>query len=123
MQLKRRIKRIESRISPVAVICEETECQHPSADFNFYKDYPAKGYEGERLVVKGHCNICGFDDYLWSFNALSDEQEERRWELRSQFWAANDYDLSLVNQNLLRYTPWSRIEEVKEYYEKSNQAN
>lgn len=125
MQLKQRIKRIEQRMPMPVAIQEAKECKHPSADFDFYKDYPATGYEGERSVVKGHCNICGFDDYLWSFNALTEEQEQKRWELRmaSQFWAGMEYDLSLINQNLLCYTPWSRISEVKEYYGKSAESN
>ncbi len=73
--------------------------------------YPVKGYSDQRLVVKGHCNACGFDDYLWSYYSLTEEQECRRQELN--FWEGNAYDLELLNAGLISYALYPPSPEVQ----------
>lgn len=108
MNIKNRIKKLEQdfSIESIEEIEEAEICEHPPSMFNFRRDYPATGHSDRRLVVMGHCNKCGFDDYLWSFYALTEEQEERRQELKyaSDFWGSMAYDLELINVGLIRYT-------------------
>ncbi len=113
MQLKQRIKQLEQKLlvkSP-AGSQERQECEHPPSMLKLYRVYPATGYSDRRLVTKGHCNACGFDDYLWSFYALTEEQEERRQSL--DFWECMAYELELLESGLIRYTVFPPSPEVQ----------
>ena len=116
MNILNRIKKLEQNalIQPI----EESEpeiCEHPPSMFELRRDYPASGHADKRLVIKGHCNVCGFDDYLWSFYALTEEQGERRQELRSasKYSEACAYDLELIKAGLLRYALYPPSPEVQ----------
>ena len=116
MNIKNRLKNLEQIASAKTTVNNEPEiCEHPASMFNLRREYPATGYSDRRLVIMGHCNVCGFDDYLWSFNALTEEQEIRRWELKyaSKFWESMAYDLDLINAGLLRYALYPPSPEVQ----------
>ncbi|HLM60911.1 MAG TPA: hypothetical protein VK308_08915, partial [Pyrinomonadaceae bacterium] len=100
MSIENRLKKLEQNILIQPIEYSEPEiCEHPPSMFALRRDYPASGYSDHRLVIKGHCNVCGFDDYLWAFYDLTEEQEERRQELRyaSKFWESCAYDIELIN--------------------------
>ena len=117
MNLKKRITKLEQNlpITSIEEIEEAKACEHPPSMFALRREYPATGYSDHRLVIKGHCNACGFDDYLWSFYALTEEQEARRWELKraSKFWEGMAYDLELINAGLIRYALFPPSPEVQ----------
>lgn len=117
MNLRSRIRKLEQNVSMELIeeIEEAKICEHPPSMFNLRRDYPATGHADHRLVIMGHCDACGFDDYLWSFYALTEEQEARRWELKraSKFWEGVAYDLELINAGLIRYTPFPPSPEVQ----------
>jgi len=116
MSIENRLKKLEQNILIQPIEYSEPEiCEHPPSMFALRRDYPASGYSDHRLVIKGHCNVCGFDDYLWAFYDLTEEQEERRQELRyaSKFWESCAYDIELINAGLLRYALYPPSPEVQ----------
>jgi hypothetical protein len=117
MNLKTRLEKLEQNflIESIEPVEEVKICEHPASMFKLYRCYPAKGHSDRRLVVKGHCNVCGFDDYLWSFYALTDEQETRRQELiyASDFWGSQAYDLELIKAGLISYALFPPTPEVQ----------
>ena len=116
MSILNRIKKIEQKTLTQSIEEKEPEiCKHPPSMFKLRRDYPASGYVDHRLVVKGHCNVCGFDDYLWAFYDLTEEQEARRQELfnSSAFWEGQAYDLQLINAGLISYTLYPPSPEVQ----------
>ena len=106
MNIQNRLKKIEQNLStkPNTGIGPGV-CEHPPSMFKLRQDYPVTGYADRRSVIVGHCNACGFDDFLWSHYALKDEQEEHRQELKyaSKFWEWQAYDLELINAGLIKY--------------------
>lgn len=116
MNIRSRIKKLENEIGEVnPEIQEPVVCEHPPSMINLRRDYPAYGYEDRRLVVMGHCNACGADDFIWSHFALTEEQEARRSELidGSHFWAHQAFDLELLNAGLIKYTLYPPSQEVQ----------
>lgn len=117
MNLKTRLEKLEQNllIESIEEIEKAEICEHPPSMFLLYRVYPAKGHSDRSLVVKGHCNGCGFDDYLWSFYALTEEQEAHRQELRysSNFWGSQAYDLELINAGLMSYALFPPSPEVQ----------
>jgi hypothetical protein len=116
MNIKNRIRKIKTN-PPVkqAAESEPEVCQHPPSMFKLYRDYPATGYSDSRLVVKGHCDSCGFDDYLWFGYSLTKEQGARRQKLiyASDYWAQCAYDLKLINAGLISYVLYPPSPEVQ----------
>jgi hypothetical protein len=116
MNIKNRLKKIEqnSSLEPKEADAPEV-CEHPPSMFRLRRDYPAKGYPDRRLIIMGHCDVCGFDDNLWAFYSLTEEQEARRQELQraSDFWALDAYELELVNAGLIRYAVYPPSPEVQ----------
>lgn len=117
MNLKKRVTKLEQifLVESIEEIEEAEMCEHPPSMFVLYRCYPAKGHSDRSLVVKGHCNNCGFDDYLWSFYALTEDQEAKRQELKysSDFWGLNAYDLELINAGLMSYALFPPSPEVQ----------
>ena len=120
MNIKNRLTKIEQTITSQREnkAAEDTEtqcCEHPLSMFLLYRDYPPKGSLDRRLVVKGHCNGCGFDDYLWSFYNLTEAQETQRQELidASDFFESMAYDLSLINAGLVGLTLFPPSPEIQ----------
>ncbi len=76
--------------------------------------YAPTEYLSKRLITKGHCNNCGFDDYLLSFSRLTDDQEIRRFELQyaSDYQGSIDYDLELIAGGFMDYTAFPPPVEV-----------
>jgi hypothetical protein len=116
MNIQNRLQKLErnSFSEPEEADAPEV-CEHPASMFKLRRDYPATGYSDRRSVIVGHCNACGFDDYLWSFNALTEDQENRRWELKysSKFWESMAYDLELIEAGLIRYALFPPSPEVQ----------
>jgi hypothetical protein len=119
MNIQNRLKKLEQNsltIETETTDCEAKPCEHPPSMFNLRRDYPAKGCLDRRLVTKGHCDNCGFDDYLWSFYNLTEEQENRRYELRhhsSEYYASDAYDLELIAAGLIKYALYPLPAEVQ----------
>ncbi len=116
MNILSRLKKLEANNFPnLGERIEEATapeiCEHSASMFKFYRDFPAKGYSDQRLVTKGHCNACGFDDYLWSFYALTEEKEHRRQELG--FWERMAYEVELIEAGLIKYSIFPTSPEVQ----------
>jgi hypothetical protein len=112
MNILTRLQNLERNIYPEPKEAGAPEvCEHPASMFKLRRDYPPKGYSDRRLVTKGHCNACGFDDYLWSFYALTEEQETRRQELG--FFERMAYEVELIEVGLIKYALFPPPPEVQ----------
>lgn len=118
MNINNRLKKMESQIvKEDSESCDDKMeiCEHPPSMFTLRQEYPATGYCDRRMVICGHCNLCGFDDYLWSYYALTEEQEFHRQQLKyaSDFWGLNSYYLELLNAGLISYAVYPPSPEVQ----------
>lgn len=113
MNIKARLEKLEQSVKPKEeplsiwqqVYLRQLNCDHSPSAFHFYREYPPKGYRNHELITKGHCDGCGFEDYMWSVYHLTDEQEDRRQDLMygSDSRKARAYDLELIDAGLLDY--------------------
>jgi hypothetical protein len=104
MQIRSRIKRLEAKVFPASKVKVWKQCEHPENAVSFYRDYPAKGCDDRRLVVKFHCEKCGFQDKLWRENSLTDEQRTYFYYLgQSSFWDVQQFEAEAANSGLLTY--------------------
>jgi hypothetical protein len=116
MNIKSRLQKLEQNSLTIEAETEDCEaCEHPPSMFHLRREYPPKEYADRRLITMGHCDVCGFDDHLWSYNALTEEQERRRQELKnaSDFWGEIAYELELINAGLIKYALYPPPAEVQ----------
>lgn len=112
------------------------ECQHPPGAFKVHQDYPClwrETKEGElqspyrwtkhilarisdhRLVIKGHCNKCGYESYLWDVTHTTEDQMDRLMELffEGDREAHGVYATWLVENGYLDFVPWPPTQELR----------
>jgi hypothetical protein len=106
MNIPGRLERLERSIPSADIIDGVGACNHPRESFHFYRVFAPLGYRSRGLITKGHCDHCGFDDYLWADYRLTEDHERRRDDLKSDYREAWAYDLELINAGLIDYVPF-----------------
>ena len=102
---------------------EERFCeigQHPDKAFYLYRSQ-AFGWSEltpqPGLVIKGHCNRCGYDGYLWELIQAMEDQLDRMAELgNEQTPEGRECIADLMREGLVTFTPWTNDPEQQEAY-------
>jgi len=134
--------KIQDRLEQLEKIATDTlatnrpyvACEHPASSFHIRQDYPAlwtKGADGKsvlkshpkapRLIVKGHCDSCGYDDTLWDVRNLSPGQWDRLCDLggyENHMYGTDTYHQYdyyagwLIDNGYLQFVAWPPTKEI-----------
>ena len=109
MNLSKRLTKLESEAAREDDKDDfEMRCpdgQHPPAMFHFYRDYSSHPQHSHRLITKGHCDHCAFDDYFFDVTNTTKEQWHRVNEL-DHGAERDDYIARLITEGVLDYVDW-----------------
>ena len=123
MGISNRLQRLESKLKgePESLTTYESKqfkCEHPPSAFRLYQDHPPAGYQPRCMITKGHCDSCGFDDYMLEDLGLTQDHHDRRCELNDtgDYHERRTYDLELIAAGLMNYVSFPPPLEIQERF-------